>query len=187
MNPAARRAAIPQSAAALLDEHYDYVLRLAWSILDDAHEAEDAAQETFLAALKALDRYRGKAAFRTWLYRIAVNVCRAHLRKRRLRALASRLWGQDAARRATTETAEGAVLRSEADRQLWTAVAALDDRHRLPLILRYLNDLTAPEIAQVLGISEGTVYSRLHHARRKLRRRLALLDDDSNSHAEELP
>ena len=161
------------ATVALVDEHYDYLVRLAASILGDTHEGQDAAQETLLAALKAWGQFRGQAAVRTWLYRIAVNVCRRRLRQRRVRTLLTRLWQQDQPALPASESAEHTASRSEADGQLWAAVNALNDKHRLPLILHYLDNLTAPEIAHVLAISEGTVYSRLHYARQKLRRRLS--------------
>jgi RNA polymerase sigma-70 factor (ECF subfamily) len=62
---------------------------------------------------------------------------------------------------------------------LWRAIHALDDKHRLPVVLFYYHDLPTVEIAQVLGISEGTVHSRLHTARQRLRAQLRLSDHHS--------
>lgn len=70
-------------------------------------------------------------------------------------------------------TPEEAASGNEAERQLWNAVDRLDEKHRLPIILRYTYDLSASEIAETLGISEGTVYSRLHYAREKIQQLLA--------------
>ena len=179
--------AAPEAVDALVDEHYDYLVRLAWSILDDAHDAQDAAQESLLAALKAMPQFRGQSALRTWLYRIAVNVCRRRLRQRRLRALLPGRWQADQQPPAASESAELAASRGETDRQLHAAIDGLDDKHRLPLILHYLHDLTAPEIARVLDISEGTVYSRLHHARHKLRLRLSREDQRAQPNPEAVP
>ena len=70
---------------ALVREYYEYVLRLCLSVLDDATEADDAAQETFISAARDLPGYRGEAEPKTWLYAIAINTCRGRLRKRRAR------------------------------------------------------------------------------------------------------
>ena len=148
--------------------HYAAVARLALSILDDGDEADEAAQETFIAAAKALDGYRGSASLKTWLFAIAINVCRSRLRRRKAqlalaRALAGiqQLFGH-------VESPEQRAEENERDAALWAAVDRLDEKHRLVVVLRYVHELTASEIAQVLGISEGTVHSRLHYARQQL-------------------
>ena len=74
-----------QDIEALVAAHYPYIHRLATSILDDHHEADDAAQDTFIAACRTLDTYRGEANLKTWLTAIALNVCRSRLRKRKMR------------------------------------------------------------------------------------------------------
>ena len=79
------RAGEPAAIEQLVSTYRPAVFRLALSILDDAAEADEAAQDTFVAALRALGRYRGDAAFATWLYAIALNVCRGRLRQRRSR------------------------------------------------------------------------------------------------------
>ena len=139
---------------ALVRAHEQAVYRLALSILDDPAEADEAAQDSFVAALRALKLYRGESAFTTWLYAITLNVCRARL-------------GGD-----TPTDPEVVVLQHEAEADLWNAVAALDEKHRLPVILRYYQGFSTAEIAQVLGISEGTVHSRLFTARERLRAQL---------------
>ena len=159
---------------------YPYIRRLAYSILDDLHEADDAAQETFIAASRASESYRGQASPKTWLASIAVNICRGRLRKRRIRQkLQSVLEGLHLVT-AYELGPEKATLQNEADLYVWQAVDSLDEKHRLAVILRYVHDLTTSEIAAVLGTSEGTVYSRLHYARQRLK----VLLDSPTSHAE---
>ena len=163
------RAGDALAVEALVRAHEQAVYRLALSILDDPAEADEAAQDSFVAALRALKSYRGEAAFTTWLYAITVNVCRARLRRRRtwgrlttsLRALVQ--LGRDAP--ADPETV---VIQNEADADLWNAIAELDEKHRLPVILRYYQGFSTAEIAHALGISEGTVHSRLFTARERL-------------------
>ena len=164
------RAGDPGAVEALVTAHRPAIYRLAVSILDDPAEADEATQETFLAALRALPAYRGDAAFNTWLYRIAVNVCRGRLRQGRawqrlkdaLQA-AQRWWGEP------PPTPEAAVARRQTEAAVYRAVQALGEKHRLPVILRYYHGLSVAEIAQVLAVNEGTVHSRLSIARERLR------------------
>lgn len=152
--------------------YYAYIRRLAFSILDDPHEAEDAAQETFIAAQRALAGYRRQAEVKTWLTAIAVNQCRGRLRKRQAqRRLQAALQALHLAAPAPASP-EAAAAQSEADRALWRAVDTLDEKHRLVVLLRYVHELSAAEIASALDTSEGTVHSRLHTARARLKAQL---------------
>jgi RNA polymerase sigma-70 factor (ECF subfamily) len=165
-----------RSLEALVREHYAYIRRLSLTILDDggpdgAAEADDAAQETFITAYRSMAGFRGHASLKTWLTSIAVNACRARLRKRKLRqALYATLRGLHLSQRMASP--EETAARNEADRYLWRVVDSLDEKHRLPVILRYVHELTVPEIAASLGMNEGTVHSRLHYARKALLDRL---------------
>jgi RNA polymerase sigma-70 factor (ECF subfamily) len=170
------RAGDADAAEALVRAHQHEIFRLALSILDDPAEADEAAQDAFVAALNALDRYRGEAAFSTWLYRIAVNVCRGRLRQRRSRERLRDALTNVLRLAGAPPRPEDAAFQQERDSALWQAIRALDEKHRLPLVLFYYHDLPTAEIAQVLGISEGTVHSRLHTARQRLRARLRLTD-----------
>jgi len=164
----------------LVHEHYPYIRRLALTILDNAStedaeaEAEDAAQDTFLAASRALPDFRGDASLKTWLTTIAVNQCRARLRKRRTRQRLQSLLHNLQSLISNLESPEESALKSDTHHRLWAAVDALDEKHRLPVLLRYVHELPVPEIAAALGLPEGTVHSRLHHARARLKEALAL-------------
>jgi RNA polymerase sigma-70 factor (ECF subfamily) len=162
----------PVVIEALVSQYHPFIYRLALSILDDPDEAEDAAQEAFIAATMNLDRYRGESSLKTWLYAIALNTCRGHLRKRKARQTMRKTWNAVQALISRPPTPEESALRNEADTRLWEAVDELGEKHRLPVILRYVHSMSVPEIAQVLGINEGTAHSRLHYARRKLQGRL---------------
>jgi len=161
----AEKAALAES---LVDESYESLYRLALSILDDPGEADDAAQETILRALAGWVDGLSQEGRRAWLARIAINHCRDRLRRQRTRQAvvgvlqALHLAGAEAS---VEEQAERRQSRSE----LWGAVRALDEKHRLPVVLRFVHGMTAAEIAEALHIREGTVYSRLHHALRQLR------------------
>jgi RNA polymerase sigma-70 factor (ECF subfamily) len=162
------RVSDPVVAEALVQHYYTFVYRLALSILDDPDEAEDATQEAFIAAVLNLDRYRGESSLKTWLYTIALNTCRGQLRKRKARYAMRTSWQALQALKAKPPTPEQSAMRNETDSILWRAVDDLHEKHRVPIILRYAHNLSVPEIAHILDISEGTVHSRLHYARRKL-------------------
>ena len=167
----------------LVHEHYPYIRRLALTILDNAHaedaeaEADDAAQDTFLAASRALPDFRGDASLKTWLTTIAVNQCRARLRKRRTRQRLHLLITHLQSLISHPPSPEDSALDADTHHRLWAAVDALDEKHRLPVVLRYVHELPVPEIAVALDLPEGTVHSRLHHARTRLQ---AVLTEESH-------
>lgn len=145
------------------------VYRLALSILDDSHEAEDATQEALLAALRGLHSFHGDSSLKTWLYSITVNICRTRLQhhKRRER-LAESLGGILRIQATRPPTVEEDTIQHETDESLWQAIHNMEEKHRIPVVLRYYHDLSVAEIANILQIPEGTVHSRLNTARRQL-------------------
>jgi RNA polymerase sigma-70 factor, ECF subfamily len=150
--------------------HQQPVYRLALSVLDDPAEAEEAAQDALVAAIKSLHTYRGDSAFTTWLYAITLNVCRTRLRKQRSRdRLMDTLKSIFHVGGDLHAHPEDVAIRSQADASVARAVNSLDEKHRLPVVLRYYNEFSIAEIAQLLDISEGTVHSRLFTARERLR------------------
>lgn len=164
------RAGEPQAIEALVRQSQGVVYRVCLSILNNLADAEDATQETFIAALKALPGFRGDSAFNTWLYAITVNVCRRHLKQRRRhRAIHTTLTLDPAILGDHSPDPEQTLIRSEVADALWGAVSELDEGHRLPIILRYYHELPVAKIAQILEISEGTVHSRLFNARERMR------------------
>ncbi len=143
--------------------------RLALSILDDSSEAEDATQDTLLAALRALDSFHGASSLKTWLYSIAINLCRTRLQQRKRRErLAEILGGVLRLRNTRPPLVEEDIIQNESDETFWRAIHSLKEKQRIPLVLRYYHDLPAAEIATILQIPEGTVHSRLNTARRQL-------------------
>ena len=144
------------------------IYRLALSILDDSSEADDATQEALLAALRALDSFHGASSLKTWIFSITVNICRTRLQKQKRReSLRQILSGILLARR--TPSVEESTIENESDEALWRAIHTMDEKHRIPIVLRYYHDLSVAEIASILQIPEGTVHSRLNTARRLLR------------------
>ena len=144
------------------------VYHLALSILDDSGEADDATQESLLAALRALDSFQGSANLKTWLFSITVNICRTRLqRQKRSEHLRQILGG--ILRAQSNPSVEENAIKNESDAALWHAIHRMDEKRRIPIVLRYYHDLSVAEIAIILQIPEGTVHSRLNTARRQLR------------------
>jgi RNA polymerase sigma-70 factor (ECF subfamily) len=159
VDPAERDAAWSEAFRRLRDP----VLFLCRNLLGDAAEAEDAVQEVFVAVYDGLARFRGDARLSTWVYRIAIRVALRH-RCRRRRNKTEPLLVEPAARHAP-DPIEARELRD----QLGQAMAALSVEHRVVLTLFSVEGLPHAEIAKVLGIPVGTVWSRLHLARTRLR------------------
>mgnify|MGYP002401647631 CR=1 FL=1 len=160
----------------LVREYYPYIRRLALSILDDLHEADDVAQETFVAAHRSMTGFRNEANPKTWLTAIAINACRGRLRKRKVRQTLSTTLEALHLLKNPSPSPEQAAIQSEVDQSIWQAVDALDEKHRLPVILRYVHELNVAEIAETLHLSQGTIHSRLYYARQKLQAQLGHLN-----------
>jgi RNA polymerase sigma-70 factor (ECF subfamily) len=125
------------------------VYHLALSILDDLDEADDVTQETFLAALRGLPSFREDAAFKTWLFSITINVCRSCLRREKNRKRVQQILRGLFHLRGENEQPERSAMQDEADAELWRAIRSLDEKHRIPVVLRYYHDLSVAEIAAI--------------------------------------
>ena len=159
---------------ALFERYKDYVYRVAFFVTRNSGDAEEATQETFLDLLHALPRFKldGPARFETWLYRITVNRCRSHFRRKRP---PSADWDElaDELVAGVNGDPEHSALKRETCDAIWRAVDGLPDAQREIIALRYLSDLAYNEIAEVLGISQGTVKSRLFYAHQALQKSLS--------------
>jgi len=163
----------PRLSQVMVAQYYDSVYRLTSSILNDTDDAEDATQTTFIRAYQSLNRYTPGVNFRNWLFTIAVNISRDFLRRRRARQGMQSVIQSIFHLGSHPPSPEEAAIQNERHRELWQAVQSLDEKHRFVVLLRYVHDLPAREIAVILDISEGTDHSRLHYAVRKLQSQLA--------------
>ena len=173
--------------APLVEKYKRMVYRLAMQITKNHADADDVMQETFIKVYRSIRTFRKDAAFETWLYRIAVNEA-LNFVKRRERQRVSTL-------EAVPESAYEAITRyraqvatdphahaekAELRHHVTKAVNSLSLKHRTVVILHEFEGLTHAEIASILNCSEGTVRSRLHYARKKLRTLLKPYVDASN-------
>ncbi len=166
---AARASAGDREAFGVLVERYaGQARRLARSILGNAEDADDAAQDGFLAALKALERYDPARPFGPWLLRIVANA--ASDRRRRLKVRATEAIPADAVTREAgpDQVTDRLAFRAALDQ----ALVKLPTRQRIAVMMFDVEGYSHREIAQVVNVSEGTVRSDVFHARRALREAL---------------
>ena len=166
----------------LMKRHNQMLYRAARSILKNDAEAEDAVQEGYLQAYRAMGDFRGDAKVSTWLVRIVVNESITRLHKHARRAEVIRLEGdglqdehssEDSMNDSPPELPERAALRSETRRLLESRIDQLPDAFRTVFVLRAVEEMTVEEIAVVLGIPEATVRTRFFRARGMLRESLS--------------
>ncbi len=171
-----------EAFGALVEKYQKKILNVAYRMLGDYEEACETTQETFLSAFKAIGKFRGDAAFSTWLYSICMNHSRNRLKERLQTnahsgpslndpeavegALSSRAAGDD-------PLPDETLARKELQEKVQTCINRLDADHREVLVLRDVQGMSYEEIAAVLKISDGTVKSRLFRARDALRIQLA--------------
>ena len=167
------RAGDQEAFARLLARWENQAYALAYRLTLDAEASEDIRQTAFLRAYQALQNFRERAAFSTWLYRVVLNLCRDRQR-RRLRREKTRSWSQAAAN-AETQTQPSpyaAVERTETSRRVAAAVSSLPIALREVVIMRHYEGLPFARIAEIVEAPASTVKSRMAEALRQLREQL---------------
>ena len=145
--------------------------RVARGVLRNTADAEDVAQEALLRAYRRFDRLRDRSRFRAWLVRIAFRLALDRLRSGKRRELRDTLWSQPE-HQPPAATAENLAASNEFQARLENALAELPEKLRLVLLLAAMEGHTIEEIAGMLGISTGTVKSRIFYARKQLAEKL---------------
>ncbi len=161
----------------LVDDHGGLLFSLGLRFCGNRHEAEDLAQEVFLQAYRGWSTFDGRSSVKTWLYTIASRVCQRMHRKRSgepetMPSLDALLpFGEPLVATIPSDESDPLYIqiRNESREQIESAIASLPQDFRMPLILKEIVGFTVPQVAQILGIEEGTVKSRIHRARLKLR------------------
>lgn len=161
----------------LYTAHAPTLYRLGWSMLGQEQAAEDVVQETFLRAYKARKRFNpAKASLGTWLYQIALNYCRSQLRRKQIRSFSGlEIEPESIPDLGRRTNPERSLVHDDDQRLLWQAINKLRPRLHEVIVLHYYLDIPAVEIATMLNCPEGTIYSRLHNARKQLAKSLSSL------------
>jgi RNA polymerase sigma-70 factor (ECF subfamily) len=164
----------------LVERYQERAYGLALRVLRDEEWARDVVQEGFIKVYRSLDRFEGRSSFYTWLYRIVMNLCLDAKRSDRSNRHVE--WDETAPLEADPASADavsavhqeftgpaGSLERAELREFMARAIEQLPDDARQTLLLREVEGLSYAEIAECLGVPKGTVMSRLHHARRRVR------------------
>lgn len=170
----------------LVELYQDRVYRLMFRMLGRREEAEDMAQEVFVQVFKAIDQFRADSKLGTWIYRIAVNLCKNRNKYLSRRHAASEDELEPVAERTSLDQARGLTTSEAAppdqvvqgyqlEAIVKRCITELDDEFREVLVLRDVEDLAYDEIVEITGLPEGTVKSRLHRARAMLKEKVELL------------
>jgi RNA polymerase sigma-70 factor (ECF subfamily) len=156
--------------------HQEKIARLVQRLLGWPSEVDDVVQDVFVDALRNLPRFDGRSSVLTWLTRLAINRCRSHQRKQWLRR---HLPLGEATKSLPLPLGEGrgegienSLIAKETIQQVHTAIRKLNQRDREIIVLRHLQELSIPEIADTLALSRGTVDVRLNRARQRLEKLL---------------
>lgn len=169
----------------LLERHQARVYQFGLKMCRDPEDARDVLQDTLLAVARGVQDFRGASSLSTWLYTIARSFCIKKRRRSKFAPEPERSLDVDTTPEAihVTDPAanpDEALASKQVEQAIEQAIAELEPMYREVLVLRDVEGLTAPEVAEVLGISTQAVKSRLHRARRSVRDRVAPLLGVSN-------
>ena len=153
----------------IMREYQDRIFRLAWSILRDRAAAEEAAQDALLRVWKGLPRFRGTSSLSTWIYAITRNACISRLERRRVAVFSIE---QPATRRAAESAGASAIFTAPVV-DVEELLDHLPAKYRQAVVLFYMQEKSYKEVAQMLGLPEGTVKTYLFRARRSMAEEVA--------------
>ena len=149
----------------LLDRYEERIFNLIYWKIRDYEEAKDLTQDVFIKAYKALDRFRGESSYYTWLYRIAINHTNRAMKKKSLLKFFSLDRPESRSAYYDPEPDEGEKWKEWALKAIKERIPSLPEKYREVIILYYFDGRSYEEIAEILGISMGTVKSRLSRGR----------------------
>lgn len=159
----------------LIVQHGQRLFSLCFHLTGSRQDAEDLYQDTWLKAYKAFDRFDPGRSFEAWITQICVNTYRDRLRRNRLQRFIATFSSNEEKDRALAQLAAPEMQTSDPDLQ--AAIKELPEMERISLVLYYFEDMEIKKIAELTQAPEGTVKSRLHQARERLKRRLSSNDD----------
>jgi RNA polymerase sigma-70 factor (ECF subfamily) len=167
----------------LVEKYHKKAYSIALGMVHNPEDAMDITQEAFIKVHKYIDNFKGSSSFYTWLYRIVINLCIDFLRRE---GKYSNVGYDDTLPHGSDPTAESTLShtsdevlnpgqelgRKEVGEKILAAIEHLSANHRAVIVMREVEGLSYREMAKILGCSQGTIMSRLHHARFKLRKML---------------
>jgi len=163
----------------LAERHQKKMLNIAYRMLGDYDDACDVTQEAFIAAYKAINKFKGEAKFSTWLYRIVINYAKNHLKKRKSIETREGVSIDDSEKikekkilfssQVMGENAGAQMEKREREMQVQKCISTLDEEFKEVLVLRDIQGFSYEEICAILKIPDGTVKSRLSRARGALK------------------
>jgi len=164
----------------IMQRYRNPITNYLYRFLNDYEEAVDLAQETFVRVYFAIDRYHTQFAFSTYIYRIATNLAISEIRRRKRRRLLSLTGLFQSEDDKSIEfqppderkLADAEMIDDERDRTIATAIAALPEKYRIPIILRDIEGRSYDEVAEIMGLGLGTTKSRISRARGLLKEKL---------------
>lgn len=156
-----------EAFGALVEQYRDNVYRLAYRMCGNAYDADEAAQEAFVAAWRALPNFRGDAKFSTWLYRLTTNAAIDVMRREKRHQTVGD--GEMMELADDADSPQETVERTEQQEAVQKALSTLSEEYREVLLLRYMEELDYAEIAEVLQLPSGTVKSRINRAKAALK------------------
>ena len=157
----------------LVEKHADFVYNVAFRMMGNPEDAEDVAQDAFLSAYRAFDRFRGEARPTTWLYRITVNAALMRLRKTKLARTLTRTGLEDVEVVDWAASPDREAVNAELGEKLQDGISRLEPDLRAAVILRDVQGFSNAEAAETLAVTVPALKSRLHRARVLLRQYLS--------------
>jgi RNA polymerase sigma-70 factor (ECF subfamily) len=155
----------------LLKRHKEKVRNIIYLTLSNADGVDDIAQEVFITVYRHLKNFRFESQFTTWLYRITINKCKDHLRKKNIRSIFLPLKDEEPVFESINEDTDIKYI-------VRNAIATLPDKLRIPLVLKDLEGFSYQEIADTMECEIGTVKSRIFRAREALKKTLMPLEKE---------
>ena len=169
----------------LFDTHSTLVYNVTYRMLQNKQDAEDVTQEVFFEAYKALKHFRAESQLSTWLYRIAVNRSLNHQRKKKVERWLSLDFDTDKhsgenvdVPEMSEERTDDAIQRKDTERIVQEAINSLPGQQRIAIMLHRYEDLSYEEIARIMGVTVGSVESRMHRAKQTLAKKLLSLKNE---------
>ena len=155
----------------IVSDNKDWVINMILGMVHNRQDAEDISQDVFVSVYFALDKFRGKSSFRTWLYRIAMNAVNAHYRKQKLRN-AFNFELSEVEYMCFSDIDENSMMRQFDKEELYRAVVSLKRRQREVVLLRSYQGHSFREVAKILKITENSAKVSFHQAKKNLERKL---------------